>query len=168
MVLESTIQGHTLFALGYKYSSRKTIFFLFTEGSGHTEPGKPYEAKWQDLNGGKCIKYVPRPSVCADYFLQCNVIDNINQSRQFDLRLEKHWITNNGFFRIATTLFGQTVTDAWNGYQHHLGSSHYHKGQTIVDFLSILVPIFISPIHISFYRSNNLKKNLPEVALCYL
>ena len=41
-----------------------------------------------------------------------------NQARQFELGLERHWITHDGYFRMATTLIGMTVTDAWRAYKH--------------------------------------------------
>jgi len=55
------------------------------------------------------------------------VIDVLNQSRQSDLALEKHWVTKDGFFRIVTTLFGVTVVDAWKGYVWHCGPNHRHR-----------------------------------------
>jgi len=66
------------------------------------------------------------------------VIDVLNQSRQSDLKLEKHWITQDGYFRLATTLLGITVTDAWRGYQWHLDKTHRHKELSIVEFADIL------------------------------
>ena len=54
--------GHTLYAIGYCYSSKKTLFFVMTEGAGSTTPGNPYEMKFTDEHGniGKlflCIVY---------------------------------------------------------------------------------------------------------------
>ena len=40
-------------------------------------------------------------------------MDLHNQARQFDLGLEKKWVTHNGYFRLYTTLLGMTVTDTW-------------------------------------------------------
>jgi hypothetical protein len=112
--------------------------FVATKGAGHTEPGTPYEAKWKDDKGNTCCRNVPRPKIISKYFLQSNKIDMFNQSRQSDLKLEKHWITNNGYFRCITTLFGICVTDAWKGYQYHLGVRHRHKGQELMDFAKLL------------------------------
>ena len=70
--------------------------------------------------------------------MNCNTIDCHNQSRQFDLRLEKHWVTCCGYFRIATTLIGMTITDCWLAYKFHLGKRHPHKNITVVEFASIL------------------------------
>ena len=58
--------------------------------------------------------------------------------RQHDLRLEKHWVTEDGYFRIATTFFGITVTDAWRTYRHHMRSSHRHYKMEMNRFVSLL------------------------------
>ena len=61
-----------------------------------------------------------------------------NQSRQFDLHPEKQWITNDGYFRIATTVFGMTIVDMWHGYRYHLNHQHRHKNLSALQFASIL------------------------------
>jgi hypothetical protein len=72
---------------------------------------------------------VQRPDVISRYFNDSNVIDSHNQSRQFELALEKRWITNCGWFRVVTTLLGMTVTDCWRAYKHALS-----REVTIKDF----------------------------------
>ena len=84
------------------------------------------------------MRLVPRPEVCSKYYIHSNKIDVHNQCRQFELRLEKHWVTHCGFFRIVTTLFGITVCDAWLGYKHHLPDVHPHKNMSILQFASVL------------------------------
>ena len=44
-------KGKTLITIGYQYSSRKTLMFVTTEGSGSMCVGKPYEMKWIDEHG---------------------------------------------------------------------------------------------------------------------
>jgi len=127
LVLESVIEGETLYAVGYKYSQRKCLCFLFNEGASSTEMGEPYIAKWVDDNGNSRYREVDRPECCAKYFKHSNVIDVLNQQRQKELRLEKFWVTNDGYFRLFTTVFGICVVDAWNGYRHHLDKRHRHK-----------------------------------------
>ena len=83
-------------------------------------------------------KNVPRPDVISKYFAHSNVIDIFNQARQFDLRLEKHWVTDDGFFCLATTLFGIVVTDCWKGYNYHLPTNHRHKGLEIREYARLL------------------------------
>jgi Transposase IS4 len=100
LVLEATIDGVGVVAVGYKYKKKRVNCFIFSKGSGHTEPGECYEVKWKDENGNTRHRNVPRPQVVANYYKFSNTIDVFNQSRQFHLRLEKHWITEDGYFRL--------------------------------------------------------------------
>ena len=43
--------GNILVAVGYRYSSKKTLFFIMTDGAGPTTPGRPYEMKFTDEYG---------------------------------------------------------------------------------------------------------------------
>ena len=40
--------GHKLVAIGYRYSSRKTLMFVMSAKAGSTTPGEPYEMKFVD------------------------------------------------------------------------------------------------------------------------
>jgi hypothetical protein len=138
IVLETTSNGVPLIALGYKYNKRKVICFIATKGAGHTEAGVSYEAKWKDTNGNTCSRHVPRPEIASKYFMESNTIDLFNQSRQAHLKLEKQWVTEDGYFRLVTTLFGTCVTDAWKAYQYHVGNRHRHKSIEIMEFAKLL------------------------------
>jgi hypothetical protein len=113
-------RGHDLICIGYKYSARKVLVFLGTKNSGSTKLGEPYIARFPDINGNVAQRSVPRPDVISKYFKDSNAIDSHNQARQSEIALEKHWITHTGWFRIATTLIGMTVTDCWRAYKHHM------------------------------------------------
>jgi hypothetical protein len=119
LVLKTTVDGIDLFAIGYKYCKSKTLMFIMTDGVGHTEPGEPYLAKWIDNNLNQMHRRIPRPAAVSFYFNHSNVVDIHNQQRQKELRLEKCWVTQDGYFRIITTLIGITVVDAWRGYTFH-------------------------------------------------
>jgi hypothetical protein len=139
IVLETkTPEGIDLLAVGYKYNKRTVTCFLTTKDAGHTGPGVSYEAKWKDDNNNTCKKDIPRPYVVAKYFSENNGIDLHNQSRQFDLKLEKFWVTHDGFFRCITTIFGMLLTDAWKAYMFHLNPNHRHKKISIRDFVKIV------------------------------
>jgi hypothetical protein len=120
LVLECTTsnKGHKLICIGYKYSASKVLVFLGTKNSGSTKPGEPYVARFPDANGNVAQRNVPRPDVISKYFNDSNVIDSHNQARQSSLKLEKRWIVQNGYTRLATTLIGMTVTDCWRAYKH--------------------------------------------------
>ena len=40
-------------------------------------------------------------------------VDLYNQSRQFDLALEKRWVIQDPYFRLYTTIVGMKAIDAW-------------------------------------------------------
>ena len=138
IVLETTCDEVPIIACGYKYNKRKVCCFIFAKGAGHTEPGRCYIAKWKDVHGNTMTRDIPRPQVISKYFSESNIIDIFNQGRQFDLCLEKHWVTDDGYFRLVTTLFGIIVTDCWKGYNFHLPVNHRHKGLELEDFARIL------------------------------
>ena len=139
LLLQTDIDGVRLYALGYKYCKKKVMCFIFNEGAGHTEPGQPYIAKWTDKNGNRCERRIPRPQVCSTYFQNSNGIDVHNQMRQKELKLEKCWVTADGYFRIITSLFGITVVDAWRGYRRSTRPSHRHHNLPLLKFVDMLV-----------------------------
>ena len=90
IVLEAIVEGVKLFAIGYKYSSKKYLCFFITEGGSHTEAGEPYRAKYINNNGNSCYQDVPRPQCCSKYFRRLSKIDVHNVQRHKELRSEKH------------------------------------------------------------------------------
>jgi hypothetical protein len=123
-----------LLAIGYKYNSRKVLCFVTTKGAGHTEPGEPYEARWADKHGNTHCRKIARPSVISRYFVRSNCIDTHNHARQSELKLEKKWVTTDGYFRIFTTVLGMTVIDAWKAYKHHINYRNVDKNMFVMDF----------------------------------
>ena len=60
------------------------------------------------------------------YFGGSNALDVHNQERQYGLGLEKLWVTQDGYFRIATTILGICVVDAWLAVKNGVsGNSPY-------------------------------------------
>lgn len=94
--------------------------------------------KFTDDFDNVLIRDVQRPACISMYFRSCSKIDHHNQARQGFLRLEKHWPTQSGWFRIFTTLIGMTVTDAWLAMRAGLGAKHRLKNIPIVYFAGIL------------------------------
>jgi len=126
-------EGVDLVCIGYKYNKKKVLTFVLTRGAGSSEDGEPYHARFPDKFGNLCIRQVARPKVLSTYFKHSNVVDLHNQARQFDLALEKKWITQNGYFRLYTTLLGMTVTDTWK-----LLKKNDPKYVTVAEFADIL------------------------------
>ena len=118
-------------AIGYKYNQKKTVLAITSRGL--TTPGVPYCAHHPDQYGNLIPRYVPRLEIMSTYFSKCDVIDNHNAQRQKDLALEKKWITQDGFFRIFTTVVGICVVDFWNGFRYSVKTSW--KQREFTDYL---------------------------------
>lgn len=138
MVMKTESGGKAMYAIGYKYSSKKTLCFIASEGTGSTLPGKSYEARYPDRHGNVHVREVPRPRIVSTYFDKSNAIDSHNHVRQFELALEKFWVTQNPWFRLSTTLFGMGVVDCWKAYRYHLNQKHKQKQIPIRSFASLL------------------------------
>ena len=110
-----------IFALGYKYNKSKVLCFIFTEGAGHTDckDENMYEAKWKDEKLNQLTRNICHPQVCHTYFAGSNIIDVLNQNHLYDITLEKHWVTQDGNFRIMTTLFAVNIGDDFKAYVWH-------------------------------------------------
>ena len=86
---------------------------MCSKGAGTTAAGEPYLAKFPDSFGNICIHQVAWPAVISRYFHFSNQVDVHNQARQYDLALEKKWVTYDGWFRLYTTIIGMTLVDCW-------------------------------------------------------
>ena len=170
--------GSTLFALGYRYSSKKTLCFIMTDGAGSTVPGTPYEMKYTDDYGnvGKyfdvcmCnnhlfanynhyfivyseIRYVDRPQVISSFFRDSNGVDRHNHVRQGELGLESKWVTHNPWFRLATTLVGMNVTDTWQLMNHHrLFPHHVAQRYNVSDSRTVPVKAFAGSLAAQLFK----------------
>ena len=122
--------------LGISIISQRCLLFNCQKGAGSTEAGKPYEAKFPDRFGNVCLCYVEQPKMVALIFGFLNVIDVWNQLRQFDLGLEKKWVTTCGYFRILTTFYGFTVAEVYKLYPLVIGKRGPSQITELADELS--------------------------------
>ena len=122
-----------LVAIGYKYNARKVLCFVATKNAGSTRPGRPYIAKFPDEYGNVAKRMVPRPQIISTYFENSDKVDAHNHARQYQLALEKRWITRCAWFRIDTTFLGITVTDAWKCAKYQSNNLSLKK-MTIKEF----------------------------------
>lgn len=125
--MTSTCDGIELLAIGYKYSSKKTLFFCAPVGAGGTIPGKPYVTKWPDEYGNVCTRNVLRLVICSRYFKYARMIDNHNQMRQHELALEKKWVTQDCWFRLYTSIIGMTVVDSMLAIRSSVPPGHVRR-----------------------------------------
>ena len=134
LTLEATTsKGVKLIAVGYKYNSSKVLCFVATKNAGSTISGDPYRARFLDDHDNLVSRPVDRTELISKYFQRSNGIDKHNQARQFELRLEKHWRTQNAWFCLVTSVIGICVTDAWKGYKYAFWAKSEEE-MTIRDF----------------------------------
>jgi len=117
-----------LVAIGYKYSLKKVLCFVFT-GDCSTRSGTPYTAKFRDQHGNLATRDVPRPACISEYFKFSPKVDNHNQLRQYELALEKTWVPKSQekgacWRRIWTTFVGITVVDMFRICNQFLEPNH--------------------------------------------
>ncbi len=95
------------------------LHFVLTKNAGSSKPGMLYQMKHTDLFSNICTWYVDHLHVVSNFFAGSNVVDTHNQLHQDSLKLEKKWITQNPWFRLATILIGVTVKDAFLLCNYH-------------------------------------------------
>ena len=123
-----------LIAVGYKYNKKKVLHFIMTEGAGSTHGGVPYLCQFRNKNGTVVKKKIPRPDFISKYFACANTVDVHNQIRQGTIKLEKRWITHDGYFRLWTTILGIIGTDMYLGYKHAVNIANYDRGRKHKDY----------------------------------
>ena len=83
IVLEGTHgEGQKVIAVGCSYSVKKTLFFVFTPGTGLTRQGTPYEMKFATDFSNVGVHYIDCPHVISKYFNDLNCIDMHNHVPQ--------------------------------------------------------------------------------------
>ena len=136
--METIIDGIKFIAIGYKYNSKKTLFFLAPEGAGGTIDGEPYVTKWPDEHGNVMTRNVLRLVLASRYFLTFMKVDKHNQLRQHELSLESKWVTDDGWFRLFCTLVGITVVDTMLTLRSESHSDHKFKTMRTAEFAELL------------------------------
>ena len=65
--------------IGYKYSYRKVLGFIASEGDGSTDPGDPYLYLFPDTHFIVSVLPIICPHLIGIYFNDCIAIDNHNR-----------------------------------------------------------------------------------------
>ena len=102
-----------IIAIRYHYNAKKPLFFIMSPGAGRTTPGEAYRVRYTDGYGNVMTRLVEHPDLISRLFNDSNAIDSHNQSRQYDLGMEKCWVTTDAYFRLTTTIIGMNVCDSW-------------------------------------------------------
>ena len=131
LVMESTPRFPVeipLMAIWQNYNSRKVLGFIDTEGAGSTEPGYPYLSCFPDIYSNVSDRLLVHPHLLDRYFNAYNAIYNHNRMRQSDIALEKYWVTQSGYFRLATAVtLGMGITDGKLIYCHCVTEGNMDK-----------------------------------------
>lgn len=112
VIMTANIAGVDLIAIVYAWSSTGLAFFISTCGVT-TPASQPYITSFEDEHGEIVSKAFPRPELIDDYYRACTVLDDHNNLRQGQLKLEKKWRTQSCWFRVITTLIGMAVTNCF-------------------------------------------------------
>ena len=126
-----------------------------TKGADKSSDREPCDARFPDKYVNVDVRLVQRPEILANYFKYSSCVDIHNLARQFDLALEKKWITQDEYFRLYTTMVGMTVTDTWK-----ILKKQDSKHSSITEFADILARDMLD---YSFSLND-----LPELALTIL
>ena len=111
--------GQPLIAIGYKYNARKVLYFIVTDNVGITKTGIPYLSKYPDQFTNVSICPVALPLVMSKTISAVNEVGSHNKSRQYDLALEKWWVTQYGWLWLCTTVaMGMTITNCWKLFRY--------------------------------------------------
>jgi hypothetical protein len=126
--------------VAWKYNTKALQIFVATEDSGSTMPGgKPDEVRYNDEHGNMMRHFLEWPKLIADYYEDANAIDVHNQVRQSIIGLKRNWVTQDGFFRIFTTILGMVLTDAWMGLTKCVNKCSPYSAITARDFVGCVL-----------------------------
>ena len=98
VLIDTHPSGIELVATGYKYNKKTILYFISTKSAASTTDGSPYEMKLTDDHSNVHVCKVPRPELVSFFFEHVNAVDVHNHLRQFCLKLEKKWVTQNPYF----------------------------------------------------------------------
>ena len=108
-----------IIAIGYKYNTRKVLYFIAKTDAGSTNSGIPYLSKYTDQISNVFICPVACPLVMSNLFGSVNEVVSHNKSRQSDLALEEYWVTQFGWLLLcATVAMGMTIAIFWKLFHY--------------------------------------------------
>jgi hypothetical protein len=126
--------GTNLLASGYKYNSKRVLKFVATTDAGSKKAGTPYYMIFTDAYSNVCVCKDQRPVIISTFFNDLKCVDSHNHVRQYELALEKKWLTQDPFFRLHTTLTGMTVADEWKLASFHklISNAKDEEGKPVI------------------------------------
>ena len=118
----------TLISIGYKYNTRKVLYFIVTDNAGITQAGITYLSKYPDQFTNVDIRPVACPLVMYKFFGVVNEVDSRNKSRQYGLALENFRVTQCGWLWSFNTVYMvMTITNCWKLFHCGIKRDLYEK-----------------------------------------
>ena len=134
-VCTSTIKGVPMFATGWKKNSKTVMHVISTCST--TLPGSNAQVTTCDKFGNAHRLEFSRPKVFELYSKVCGKIDQHNELRQFELALEKAWVTQKYHIRFLSCMTGIVVVDTFYALKY-LVPMKYHD-LSFTEFVTDLV-----------------------------
>ena len=120
--------GTPLMTVGYKYNTRKFLGFIATEGGGSTEPVNPSLFHLSDIYSNVYFGPVVCPQFMVRHFNSYNAIDNHNRMWQYEIALEKYWVTQSEiFFTCNSSSIGMGITKRKLVFWHGISEGNVDK-----------------------------------------
>ena len=136
VVMKAVISEVTVLAIAYAWSQKGVSYFVSTCGCTQTSDVK-YESKYEDAWGNTGYKLINRPEICHFLYEYLPLIDEHNKQRQSLLALEKRWLTKNVWFRLVTTILGQSTVDMHRFFRYESIRTH-GKEHEMIDNIRVL------------------------------
>ena len=94
----------------------------------------PYFSHFPDIYSNVSVCSVFRPHSLGRYFYACNAVDNPNRMRQYYLALDKFWVTQSVYLRLATTVvLGMGIADGEILYRYGVAYVNVDKKISTLD-----------------------------------
>ena len=101
------------------------------------------------------------------YFNACNAIDNHNMMRNYDLVLDKYWVTQSGYFRLATTVaLGMVITNQKLLLYHGISKDSENKTISTNEYNNRKVYDYFNNPFTAYFGTPSL--NLPPITIDYI
>ena len=108
---------------------------MVLRGAGSTDPGDPYISCFPEIYSNFSVHCVVRPHLLSSYFNACIAIKNRNRMQHSDLALEKYWVTQSGYFRLAPTVaLGMGIKDGNILYCHGVAEVNLDRKISTLDY----------------------------------
>ena len=110
------------------------------------------------------VCHVIWPHFIGRYFSAYNAIDNHNKMRQYDLEIDKYWVTQSEYFRLLTTVaLGMGITDRDTLLCHGISEGIVDKKFSIREYNNrMFYECFNNPFPDNFFSP---ALNLPPISI---